>query len=309
MDEVIVSIICNTYNHAPYIQKALESFVNQMTEFRFEVLVHDDASNDETASIIKSYEMKYPDIIFPIYQNENQYSKHVRISDSFQYPRAKGKYIALCEGDDYWLDPYKLQKQYETMEMHPEIDICAHSVIKMRNDKRIGEISPRDHFDIISTDDVILGGGGFVGTSSLFFRKSILNSKPKFAQYMSLDYVIQIWGALRGGMLYLPDEMSVYRVGVNGSWSMRMGNNVEKNIKHIDRIDTMLQILDEETEGKYSDSIKKHIKENEFSLLEIQKKYDEMLNDSYIEIYKELSRKKRIKIRLKHQLFKWGFIR
>jgi len=92
----------------------------QKTNFPVEILIHDDASTDGTADIIREYEAQYPDIIKPIYQTENQYSKGIKISQVYQFPRAKGKYIALCEGDDYWIDPYKLQKQVDFLEANPE---------------------------------------------------------------------------------------------------------------------------------------------------------------------------------------------
>ena len=115
-NEILVSICCITYNHEKYIRDAIEGFLMQKTDFPFEVLIHDDASTDGTADIIREYETKYPDIIKPIYQTENQYSKGIKISATYNYPRAKGKYIALCEGDDYWIDPYKLQKQVDFLE-------------------------------------------------------------------------------------------------------------------------------------------------------------------------------------------------
>ena len=106
MEQIMVSIVCNAYNQELYIREALESFVAQKTNFKFEILVHDDASTDTTADIIREYESKYPDIIKPIYQTENQYSKNVSIT-ALQHQRANGKYIAFCEGDDYWIDEYK----------------------------------------------------------------------------------------------------------------------------------------------------------------------------------------------------------
>ena len=117
--DIKISIICNAFNHARYIRDTLDGFVMQKTDFKFEILIHDDASTDETADIIREYEAKYPDLIKPIYQKENQYSKDVWITDVFQLRRSKGKYIALCEGDDYWTDPDKLQKQYDALESHP----------------------------------------------------------------------------------------------------------------------------------------------------------------------------------------------
>lgn len=119
-NDPLVSICCITYNHEKYIQQCLEGFLIQKTTFPFEILIHDDASTDRTADIIREYETKYPDIIKPIYQTENQYSKGVFISATYNWSRAKGKYIALCEGDDYWIDPMKLQKQVDFLEAHPE---------------------------------------------------------------------------------------------------------------------------------------------------------------------------------------------
>ena len=122
----VVSICCITYNHEPYIRDCLEGFVMQQTSFPFEVLIHDDASTDHTADIIREYEAKYPDIIKPIYQTENQYSKKIgSINATFNYPRAQGKYIALCEGDDFWNDENKLQIQYDFMEAHPDYSMCG----------------------------------------------------------------------------------------------------------------------------------------------------------------------------------------
>lgn len=97
----LVSICTLVYNHEPYLRECFEGFVMQKTNFAFEVLVHDDASTDNSAAIIREYTAKYPNIFKPIYQTENQYSKGVKVSATYQYPRAKGKYIAICEGDDY----------------------------------------------------------------------------------------------------------------------------------------------------------------------------------------------------------------
>lgn len=127
----LVSICCITYNHAPFIRKCLDGFLMQETSFPYEILIHDDASTDGTDSIIKEYKLNYPNLIFPLYETENQYSKGFSLSPSnmdikFNYSRAKGKYIAYCEGDDYWTDPLKLQKQIDFMESHPDYSVCFH---------------------------------------------------------------------------------------------------------------------------------------------------------------------------------------
>ena len=104
----LVSICSITYNHAPYIRQCLDGFLMQKTNFKYEIIIHDDASTDGTAEIIKEYAERYPDLITPVFQTENQYSKGLRgFFAKFVFPHAKGKYIALCEGDDYWIDPYK----------------------------------------------------------------------------------------------------------------------------------------------------------------------------------------------------------
>jgi len=124
MSDIKVSICCLAYNHEPYIRQCLEGFVMQKCNFTFEVLIHDDASKDKTASIIREYEAKYPDIIKPIYQTVNQYSIGVSATKKHNFPRSKGKYIAICEGDDYWTDPLKLQKQVDFLEANQNFSIC-----------------------------------------------------------------------------------------------------------------------------------------------------------------------------------------
>ena len=126
-DDVVVSVLCTAYNHEKYIRSALDGFVNQKTNFRYEVLINDDASTDHTAAIIAEYEAKYPDIIKPVYQTENQYSKGVHIFQTILFPIAKGKYIAVCEGDDYWCDENKLQKQVDFLESHEGYAACVHN--------------------------------------------------------------------------------------------------------------------------------------------------------------------------------------
>ena len=123
----LVSICCITYNHAQFIRKCLDGFLMQETNFPIEILIHDDCSTDGTTEIIREYEAKYPDLIFPLYEEENQYQQGKAAEiDFYNYRRARGKYIAYCEGDDYWTDPLKLQKQVDFMEANPEYSVCFH---------------------------------------------------------------------------------------------------------------------------------------------------------------------------------------
>ena len=126
-ENIVVSVLCTAYNHEKYIRQCLDSFVMQKTNFKFEVIVHDDASTDNTANIIREYENKYPDIIKPIYQKENQYSKGVSLSKII-CAKCRGKYVAFCEGDDFWTDELKLQKQVDALENNTECKCCVCTV-------------------------------------------------------------------------------------------------------------------------------------------------------------------------------------
>ena len=126
-EEIKVSVLCLTYNHENYIADALSSFIQQKTNFKYEILVNDDCSTDRTTEIVKEYALKYPDIIKPIFHEENQYSKGVSPIRDILIPGAKGKYIAICEGDDYWCDDKKLQKQVDLKEKNPSASVRVHA--------------------------------------------------------------------------------------------------------------------------------------------------------------------------------------
>jgi len=143
MNTPLVSVLTQTYNHAPFIRQCIEGVMMQKTTFTFEFLIHDDASTDETADIIREYEARYPDVIKPIYQDENQFSKKiVSILNGLQFPRVQGKYVAICEGDDYWTDPLKLQKQVVFLEAYPDYTICGGMYWILNNEN--SELTERD---------------------------------------------------------------------------------------------------------------------------------------------------------------------
>lgn len=304
MKDIAVSIICNTYNHEKYVEDAIESFLKQKTKFYYEILIHDDASTDRTVDIIRKYEHEYPDLIKPIYETENQYSKNQGIIYTIQCERAKGKYIALCEGDDYWIDEYKLQKQYEQLEMHPEVDICATAaaVIMGKNKKIINYISPQKESGVIETEKIITGGGGYVATATLMYRKKLNENQPCFRQRLILDYTLQIQGSLRGGLLYLNDITAAYRFMTEGSWTKRTSLNRNKAISFIKKINVMLLELDRETDGLYSNAIQQTICKNEFNILFRMGNLREIKSDKYLDLYRKLTVKDKINIYIKYYL-------
>lgn len=217
-DNVIVTIRCLVYNHEPYIRQCLEGFVMQKTNFPFEAIVHDDASTDGSAAIIKEYAEKYPDIIKPILETENQYSKHDgslrRIMDS----HTRGKYIAYCEGDDYWTDPLKLQKQVDFLEGHPEYGLCYtkvryyHQATK-RFIKTWG--GPYTCFDDLFKQNTI-------PTLTVLLRRNLYNQyiteiQPEQQHWKMGDYPMWLWFAHESSIKLIPDVTGVYRVLANSA--------------------------------------------------------------------------------------------
>ena len=295
---VSVSIICNTYNHEDYIRDALDGFVMQRTNFRFEILIHDDASTDKTAEIIREYERKYPDILKPVYQTVNQYSRGG--VGRFQYPRVKGKYVAICEGDDYWTDSFKLQKQYDIMESHPEIDLCAHAAVKIdaKTKNVLDYVVPSKRDGILSTEQVIAGGGGYFATCSLFYRSELTRNIPLFRQMINFDYTLQVHGSLRGGVFYLAECMGVYRCNVPGSWTDRMRNDSYARIVHHQKIQRMFEQLNQDTNFQYEKVILEKMHRNEFNHLYSMGCYHEILDIEYADIFRTLPLINRIAVRV-----------
>lgn len=231
-DNVIVTIRCLVYNHEPYIRQCLEGFVMQKTNFPFEAIVHDDASTDGSASIIKEYAEKYPDIIRPIYETENQYSKHDgslrRIMDS----HTRGKYIAYCEGDDYWTDPLKLQKQVDFLEGHPEYTMCFHAAIlkwekKEHPDSLFYNVEGREY----SGPEIFKRW--IVATASVVFKASVLHSDiykkvQQDKRFLYGDNPLFLSAAKLGRIYGMKDVMSVYRKHEGGAVFF---HNIERELK------------------------------------------------------------------------------
>ena len=253
----MVSVVCVTYNHAAFIRDALDGFVAQQAPWRFEVLVHDDASTDGTAEIVREYESRYPDLIRGIYQTRNQFSRGVNITRTFLHPLIRGRYVALCEGDDYWTDPHKLEKQVAALEAHPGVDICAHRALRIKGGKARGHVAPALRDRLIPAERVILGGGSFVPTASLLCRRDAYLLQTPMREILANDYSLQIQCALRGGMYYLHDCMSVYRKDAPESWS---NLHRHRSSAFRQRRREMLEALDAYTEGRYHHVIRRRLR-------------------------------------------------
>lgn len=220
----LVSIKNLVYNHEKYIAQALDGFLMQKTDFPFEVIVHDDASTDNSAQIIRKYEKKFPSIIKPIYETENQYSKHDGSLGRIVNSKLSGKYIALCEGDDYWIDENKLQMQVDFLENNPEYTMCFHSaeldVVEKHNvPYAMQNIKEQDY----SATEIF--ENWIVPTASVVFKKSVLNYPMKNEKKIMFgDIVLFEKSAHLGKVRGFAKKMSVYRIHDQGVSHSRMLN-------------------------------------------------------------------------------------
>lgn len=215
----VLNISCTVYNHAPYIRNALDGFLMQKTAFPVEILIHDDASTDHTADIIREYEKEHPALFKCFYQPENTHSR----PDKFElrkpfWDARRAKYIALCEGDDYWTDPLKLQKQVDFLEAHPEYVLCFHKVKVLLPDGGLVDDFITKIPENYQTIYDLARHGNYIHTPSVVFRKVIAAYPDEFRRSPIGDFPLYILLSRHGRLHYLPECMAVYRHGV-GMWS------------------------------------------------------------------------------------------
>lgn len=214
----LVTISCTTYNQERYISKALDSFLLQKTSFPVEIIIYDDASTDRTPEILKYYKKRFPSLMKLNLQTENQFSKGINVNIS-NFQAARGRFIALCHGDDYWTDPNKLAKQVDAMIRH-DVDISGHPA-------RCIDVSDHDlgkNTGFIVEEQTTLSPTTLLKNSGnmLPFGSIMINEEAKLRTLDNMPPVrfhtgIQMLGAYDKGVLILPDLMSVYRVDVPGS--------------------------------------------------------------------------------------------
>ena len=267
MNNSFVAIHCLVYNHEPYLRDCLEGFVMQKTNFPFVAIVHDDASTDNSAAIIREYEEKYPNIIKPIYEKENQWRKGTLTKVMNTAIEATGaKYVAMCEGDDYWTDPLKLQMQVDYMEENPECSLCFHKVNTLIQET--GEI--KEEFivrDVPGRSDIIdLAKGNYIHTPSVLYRRKCLNIEKLNSIMPCLpgDYVMWMLLAENGYIYKFNEAMAVYRYGV-GIWSGKVSKtNNFSVLKTLTKLSCTIQnpdartILKEEVQ-RFSTDLVNHI--------------------------------------------------
>lgn len=221
--EPVVTVLCPTYNHGPYIEDALKGFVSQKTNFPFEVIVIDDASTDDTQSIISKYAKEYPGLIVPVFNETNLRSKNKNITNKLK-EMVRGRYVAMCEGDDYWVDGSQLQQQYDFMELNPEYSVCYHNAFVFK-DKEVVSWSklPEGEKRDFSKEDLLLNNC-FLLSLTRFFRKEALYSGaiPESSKIGNGDNLTISRLGLSGKGKYLTNiKAAAYRLHNESIWSSK----------------------------------------------------------------------------------------
>ena len=262
-----VIVRCLVYNHEPYLRDCLEGFVMQKTNFPFKAVVHDDCSTDNSAAIIREYAERYPDIIEPIYEEENQYSKKDgslrRILDLATLKQ--NPYVAYCEGDDYWIDPYKLQKQVDFMDSHPECSMTCSNAKVLRRDgwmsleeKKKQDWFHHDESRYITADDFLFNSGY---TCTLLLQTEILRKySEEGIKCVWADFALKTFAAIHGTVYCFAEETAVYRALALGAFTSR-ASSFSKGRKieiEMSLINTM-EYLNEKSNHLYEDSFNKRI--------------------------------------------------
>ena len=213
----LVTIWCPVYNHEKYITQTIEGFLLQKVNFPIEIIIHDDASTDGTAKIIRAYELKFPNLILPVYQKENQFSKNTAHLTQLCLQISRGKYIALCEGDDYWTDPYKLQKQLDFLEKNPDFSSCFHSVLVLKD----GKLQKDDMIEVNEATTINdLAKYNYIRTCSYMFRNNLIKELPSnYQEVNAKDYFTVMLIAKHGKIKKFRESMCVYRKHEGGIWS------------------------------------------------------------------------------------------
>lgn len=324
-DKWTVCVTCFTYNQSLYITETMDGFAMQQTSFPFVCCIVDDASTDGEQGIIKNY-------IFENFDLDEDASKRLDENDYGSYIVARHKnnqncyfvalflkknhygsqdlkllkrsyislwekssqYIALCEGDDYWIDPFKLQTQVDFLESHPDYSLCFHNVdyYNVSLNKKFLRDSNKSNDSIINTKEIIMGGGGYCPTCSIVYRLALMNNYPKFAkEYYVGDYPLQIYLSMQGKVYYFNSVMGVYRTNVPSSWTLK--NNLSckkaKDVeKIIDRSNKFLDNFDKYSNGQYHSVFLKRARRNKYDLYLEAQKYSKAIKYIPLDFYEIL---------------------
>lgn len=253
----LVTVVCLCYNQENTVGQAIESIVKQKTDFPFELIVHDDASTDTSPEIIRAWAEKYPDIIVPVLQTENQYHR-VNIAETFITPLHRGSFIAICEGDDYWLSEEKLQRQVDVMRADPEIALSFHAVTELRGEGETRVYRPVKETGYVPSSLVIRRGGMFCPTVSIMVRRGIADQWPAFRKMADVyDYPLQALAAAQGKIYYFNELWGAYRFAMGDSWTAQ--RKTQTDFAHTAAETAWLEAFNAETADRFRADVDFHL--------------------------------------------------
>lgn len=254
--QIEVTIVCITYNHVNYIRQALDSMIAQKTNFRYKILVHDDCSTDGTTDVLWQYANQYQDLIDLILEEENQISQGKSFYSKIQ-EKLEGKYVAICEGDDYWTDDRKLQFQYDFMESNMEYALITHGAEVL--DDRKGEVTrllcPSAVDVDFSTEDIIKSAGWLWATNSIFQRADLFELPDVYKHWGVGDFPRSIYLSTMGRVRYLAKTMSVYRSMARNSWTAENESDASIKIAGLEKRIKGLCDFNQYSEGRYAETV------------------------------------------------------
>ena len=263
-----LTVLCTAFNHGEYIEQCVISLLSQKTNFPYMVLVHDDCSTDGTQDILRKIANDHPDKLVLFFEQNNIFQKGIACYAMVE-PYLEGDYIALCEGDDWWIDKGKLQRQYDYLSSHGRTALCVHAGLIFNDKKKVftGRQSSGNEERDFSTEEITRGDGSLFPTNSMVLKRDCLIRPDAYMGWGVGDYPLCIYCSTQGAVHYMPDAMSAYRLQSKGSWSeKRMKFGKEQKVDELAILTNGLNAMDAYTGRRYHDVIEEYCRKRAFML-------------------------------------------
>ena len=321
----LVCSCCFTYNHEAFILDALNGFVAQVTSFPVVYVIVDDASTDNEPQILRDYyfesfETEDPNVAYQentdfgtvLYaqhkENENCFFAIILLKENHRRQRKtkkpyltrwvdNAKYVAHCEGDDYWTDPLKLQKQVDILEQNADVTMCC-TACDIKTDEKFITQRRYKKERVVPTEHIIKLGGLWLHTVTFFYRTSLLETYPACCKACHVgDYPRILWATMNGSVYYLPDVTAVYRYQSRGSWTSKQRSvSIDRLIAGWRSEVNMLKGLDQYSKGMYSNAFNDRIQSYVYDAIINHQEETKRITDAFREEIKLFDRKKKFHI-------------
>lgn len=301
-----ISVILMTYNQKDYIEKAIDSVLCQKTNVDYDILIHDDCSDDGTYEIILNKQKEYPNKIKIIKEESRRFLIDGFNMMIYKYvvPHVDSKYIAYLDGDDYWCDENKLQKQYDFMESNKDYSMCFHCAYQLKNDNDFSSKWFIDEEGDIDMSDLINDKPGIkIATSSIFLKSEVFKDFSEWRKkYPVEDVPLYMTAILYGKVHRLKDIMCVYRQFASGSWSSQNRDDSNRKIKHLKDLTSATIEFDEQTNYKYHELVIKQIEGCDFRIAYIKKDFKKIFSKQNKRFINRLNIKERMIMLLEYKM-------